>query len=532
MQSIHTTLPVGSVLQNRYIIERLLGKGGFGAVYLVKDRRVRGNLFALKEVVDPDKKERQRFTFEGNLLAKLDHPALPRVYRTFEDDTSGRAYMLMDYVEGPNLEVLRQKQPDKRFTLARTLQIMEPVVSAVSYLHQQDPPIVHRDIKPSNIIVPENNDEAVLVDFGIAKEYDMESTTTAIRRCSPGYGAPEQYAKGTNPRTDTYGLAATFYVLLTGQVPTDALYRMTRLGSKHPDPLVPVSELVPEIPLPVSNAIAQALAINSNERFATVDEFWQALRDTPIDEVPTIQPAAIASTTQDVAEASTQLPVPAVAPRSEKIPFAIKKEQTRSRRRALLWPVLIVVALLALIGGVAYGSGLFSLSLKQANHATTPIVAHKSARPTTISTTKPTTIPASKPTAKPTTQPANTPVSSYPTLAGLYNGTINDRLTTPPTSSSMTLSSVQQSGANVNGNLVLGNGLQGDGPFNGTVSQNKAIQFTVPGLYGHLPLLFQGRIQANGSMSGTYCSYRGNYQCDNQAGGYGDWNVSPPAGQS
>ncbi len=83
MQELKETLPVGSIIRGRYQVEKLLGKGGFGAVYLVKDQRVRQNLFALKEVIDPNRRERERFTFEADLLKRVDHPSLPRVYRVF-----------------------------------------------------------------------------------------------------------------------------------------------------------------------------------------------------------------------------------------------------------------------------------------------------------------------------------------------------------------------------------------------------------------------------------------------------------------
>src|SRR5262249_13661808 len=163
---------------------------------------------------------------------------LPRVYRVFEDEKKNRFYMLMDYVEGPNLERLRLQQPEKRFSLPQALKIMVPIIEAVSYLHTQQPPIIHRDIKPANVIVSPLEEGAVLVDFGIAKEYDQDSTTAAIRHCSPGYGAPEQYVYGTSMQTDIYGLGATFYTLLTGEVPIDALYRITNLSSRKADPLV------------------------------------------------------------------------------------------------------------------------------------------------------------------------------------------------------------------------------------------------------------------------------------------------------
>ncbi len=148
MQELQTTLPVGSIVGGRYQVEKLLGKGGFGAVYLVRDQRVQHNLFALKEVIDPNIQERKRFVFEADLLRRLDHPALPRVYHVFEDDRNERAYMLMDYVEGANLEVLRQQQPNRRFSVPQVLSIIAPIMNAVYYLHNQQPPVIHRDIKP------------------------------------------------------------------------------------------------------------------------------------------------------------------------------------------------------------------------------------------------------------------------------------------------------------------------------------------------------------------------------------------------
>jgi len=221
------TLPVGATIPHpgggRYVIEGLLGTGGFGAVYLVRDRRIKQRLFALKESIDPNKRDRERFIFEAEVLKRLNHVALPHVYQVFENEKLKRVYMLMDYIQGRDLEALLKEQPERCFSLPLVMAIMTPIVDALIYLHGQDPPIVHRDIKPANIIVPAKGGEAVLVDFGIAKEYILDNTTTAIRHGSPGYAAPEQYGSGTNPRTDIYGLGATFYTLLTGTVPIDAI---------------------------------------------------------------------------------------------------------------------------------------------------------------------------------------------------------------------------------------------------------------------------------------------------------------------
>src|SRR5437763_71952 len=116
MQQEETTLPVGTDIRNpsgdHYVIEGLLGMGGFGAVYLVSDRRIKERLFALKEVIDPKKRDRELFIFEAEILKRLDHRTLPHVYQIFEDDKSKRVYMLMDYIEGQNLENLRKEQPE------------------------------------------------------------------------------------------------------------------------------------------------------------------------------------------------------------------------------------------------------------------------------------------------------------------------------------------------------------------------------------------------------------------------------------
>lgn len=539
MQDVQTILPTGSVIRDRYVVEDLLGKGGFGAVYLVRDQRVNGNLFALKEVVDPNKEERERFAFECEVLKRLDHPSLTPVYRVFEDDKNSRVYMLMDYIDGPNLETLRQHQPEKRFSPPESLKIMAPIVDAVNYLHSQKPPIIHRDIKPANIIVPEGDRGAVLVDFGIAKEYDQESTTTAIRRCSPGYGAPEQYARGTNLRTDIYGLGATLYAILTGVVPADALYRMTRLGSKSPDPLEPVRDLAPEVPVHVAAAVERAMAINSNDRFASVNEFWQALNAQPV-------PAAAVFAPLDTTQAR---PVVTAAPITSTIsstPTVLLYKQPERPRRRLIPALVVLLALIMLIAGVVFGPGLFSRASnagqRHATAAATPHVtrppAHPAATPTTKPTVQPTTPPA---TATPTTPPATAtptlpaatatpvPAGGYPQLNSSYYGTIVDQIG-PNYTANMSLTNVVTRGASISGYFSVSNPLQGNGNFTGAVS-GRAVNFTVQSYGGHLPLAFNGTIQADNSIAGTYCSVNASGQCDNTQG-HGVWHVYLPNSSS
>jgi len=539
VQDVQTTLPAGSVIRDRYTVEDLLGKGGFGAVYLVQDQRVRGNLFALKEVIDPNKEERMRFAFECEVLKRLDNPALPRVYRVFEDNKNIRVYMLMDYIAGPNLEILRQRQPEKRFSLSQAMRMMSPIVGAVSYLHRQRPPIIHRDIKPANIIVPDAGDEAVLVDFGIAKEYDQDSTTTAVRRCSPGYGAPEQYAKGTNPRTDIYGLGATFYAILTGTIPADALYRMTQMGSKSIDPLESVQQLAPDVPQHVSDAVHRAMSINSNDRFATVEEFWQALNTQPVVEPPLAVASVAAPQPVALQQVHAVEPAPVATPNISDVPTTVYRQvqPTTTRKRRIIPALIVMFALLALLAGVAFGTGFFSRASNFGSIPTTPVgqkrPVHAASTATTTpqskpTTTNPTPVATATTPAQPTPPPTNAPTapsSNYPILTGPYNGTVTDKLTSPATIANLSLSPLNQNGSAISGFATISLPLQGSGSFTGTVSTNKAVQFTVAAYATNLPLFFTGNIQPNGGISGTYCAIQ-NGQCNNNEG-HGDWQVAP-----
>ncbi len=300
MQQEQLILPKGVTVAdsqgNRYVIGGVLGKGEFGAVYLVKERDKGHNLFALKEVINPNKDDRERFAFEGEVLKRLKHKALPRVHDVFENDKLKRVYLLMDYVGGQNLEVLRGEQPERCFSLPLVLVLMAPIVDALKYLHTQDPPIVHRDIKPANIIVPVGRGEAMLADFGSAKEYVPGTATTMLDRRSPGYAALEQYRTGTNPSTDIYGLGATLYALLTGSVPIDAPSRTAEIFRVGVDPLKPANLLMPTVPQTVAEALHRAMSIRVADRFKTVEEFWGVLTAHGVRQIPRTSPVDLSQT--------------------------------------------------------------------------------------------------------------------------------------------------------------------------------------------------------------------------------------------
>ncbi|MFL5625539.1 MAG: serine/threonine protein kinase, partial [Ktedonobacteraceae bacterium] len=486
MQQERLILPVGTTVRdpngNYYVIEELLGRGGFGAVYLVKDWRIEQRVFALKEIIDPSASERDRFTFEAELLKRLHHKALPRVYHVFENEKLKRVYMLMDYIKGRDLEVLLAEQPEKRFSLPLILTLMAPVVDALIYMHDQIPPIVHRDIKPANIIVPMRGEEAVLVDFGLAKEYIEGKTTNIIRHGSPGYAALEQYGHGgTMPRTDIYGLGATLYTLLTGIVPIDPVSRIAE--NKGFDPLEPVSLIAPNVPAAVARTIQRAMSISVEDRFSTVKEFWRELtaganRPLSTSDINAFR-AEMATLKTPQPLAVTEQKLPPGEDVSPPLMSYIHAPPVRKRHSALF--SIVITLLLVLLVGIG-ASLLFSVA--RYNGA-----GHPTAQTPLLTTTRLIT-----PTSTPTF-----PTVIYPSIASSYGGRVGDVLskgTTP-----MFLDNVQQKQANFRG-YFRGLGLAG--PFTGSVTSAGRVQFSVSIQGGSTTLAFTGDIKVGGDMVGGY----------------------------
>ncbi len=214
-------LPKGAILQSRYEIHKVLGVGGMGAVYLAQDLRFTGitRWCALKEMISttPDPHVRrlavQSFMREANLLVQLKHPGIPQIYDFFTE--SVRSYLVMEYVEGQNLEeVLESTQGmlKEDEVLSWAVQVCDVLI----YLHSQDPPIVFRDMKPSNIML-RTNEKIALIDFGIAKAFESGQKGTMIG--TEGYSPPEQYKGVADLRGDIYALGATMHHLLTKRDP-------------------------------------------------------------------------------------------------------------------------------------------------------------------------------------------------------------------------------------------------------------------------------------------------------------------------
>ncbi len=269
------SLPIGTVVHDRYRIMATVGHGGIGTVYQVIDILYgKRNTYALKELIDQSPGARKQFELESQWLQSLDHNHIPKVREHFE--WHQRMYLVMDFVDGENLEQKLAQRDGRAFSEEQVLRWIMPVCEVLYYLHTRVPPILHRDIKPSNIIVtPEGH--VVLVDLGIAKAHlpGANLTSTFARKAgTEGYAPPEQYtASGqAGPWSDVYSLGATLYQLLTGRVPPTAVERIA-LDSR----LVPPQQVNPGISAWVSASVLRALALRPVDRFQSVQTFAEAL---------------------------------------------------------------------------------------------------------------------------------------------------------------------------------------------------------------------------------------------------------------
>ena len=260
--------PTNEVFADRYRLLDQLGQGGMGTVYLAQDLRFRQRYVALKENLDVTPDAQAQFRLEAELLATLRHPHLPNVTDHFVTP-GGRQFLVMDYVEGQTLtEHVQQRGP---LSEAQALTWAGQVLDALAYLHAQTPPIIHRDVKPDNVrLTPDG--EAVLVDFGVAKYLiPGQQTATVARAGSPGYAPPEQYAGGTDARTDVYAVGGLLYFALTGEAPLEAPLRAA--GHPMPSPRV----LNRNISRRTEKIILRVMAIDAERRFQSAAAMQQAL---------------------------------------------------------------------------------------------------------------------------------------------------------------------------------------------------------------------------------------------------------------
>ncbi len=291
--SLPAALAPGTVLVNNYVIESLINSGGFGAVYRATDRSEGNRPCAIKETYDVTPAARRQALMEAGVLLTVRSENLPQVYDVVE--ANGRFYLVMQLIEGQDLlQLLRERVASRHMANVgeqEAYQVTQgpcseqevlawtfPIMDILQELHSRNPAVIHRDIKPANIILTPNQ-TTVLVDFGLTKLYDARSngTQTLGRAVSQGFSPVEQYTGRTGPQADIYALAATMYLLLTNCLPPSAVKR-----SMH-DELIAPRQLNPTLSLSVERALLKALAVQADQRYQTMREFAQALREPAFD---------------------------------------------------------------------------------------------------------------------------------------------------------------------------------------------------------------------------------------------------------
>ncbi len=513
MQDTQQMLAPGTLVRERYLVKSLIGRGTSGVVYLVEDQRAQlsgRRVFALKKIIGLSKQERVQLTFNSVALRQITHPALPHIHHVFNDDRRKRVCIVMEYVDGPDLETMYQHQADQRFSWPEVREMLAPIVDALSYLHRQIPPILHGDVKPINIVLAQPDERFMLVDIGVTRE--SGSHLSSVHQLA-GYKAPEQYGKSVDERADIYGLGATCYTLLTGIVPPNALERRARLDRGQADSLKPVDAVAPSVPKHVARALHRSLSIHASERFASVEEFWQAMQmpiEAPAQEYRPDAPTSTPLMKVDSApESVPQTPVPAFLERPRPLAGHLPPVQRK----------LVALGLLAMILLAGTGIGIWSLVQTQRG----PAISVRKAATAATTPIQTGTVSIATPTSSP---------GSYPSIVGSYAGTIVD----VPIKSTATVlfQGIHQIGGTISGFFTSWSPVSIDGAFQGSIDLSKSFHLIVMDADGHPLLFLEGAIQTAQVLSGDFylCATQSASQatCVRSDAGFGIWSakmVSP-----
>lgn len=317
MENSNNTMPQqelepGKMLwHNSYKIIRVLGQGGFGITYLAMDENLGREVcikeffpkefcgrddtshltVASKSAEDLINRMKDKFVKEARNIVRFNHPNIIKVHTAFEENNT--AYYVMDYIEGESLSSMVKRNGPLSPSIAK--QYIDQIGDALEYIHRHH--INHLDVKPANIMIDSTDNRPVLIDFGLAKQYDTQGnqTSTTPVGLSHGFAPIEQYKSGGvssfSPQSDLYSLAATFYYILTATVPPEAAL----LAS---DPLsFPAS-----FPSQYIEPVKRAMAVGRNSRQETVGQFLRELNSTPSDHTQ-----VIADHTQVVADDRTRV---------------------------------------------------------------------------------------------------------------------------------------------------------------------------------------------------------------------------------
>ncbi|MBK6316067.1 MAG: protein kinase [Blastocatellia bacterium] len=281
LRSSTRMLKPGTVLQDRYVIVDMLAEGGMGEVYRAEYTNLRGRYVAVKasKIDSSNEMLRRQFEKEAVLLFDLKHGALPKVFDLFADERG--QFLVMEFIDGRDLAKVLEDRGGP-IDLATAMHWADQLLDALEYLHERNPPVVHRDIKPQNIKLTVDG-RVVLLDFGLAKSTGSlhTMTTKSVHGHTPEYAPIEQvHGEGTDERSDVYSLAATLYTLLAYRPPARAPMRASAALEGRPDPLVPLPQINPAVPVAVWEVIQWGMSLMREKRPNTARAMRKALHDS------------------------------------------------------------------------------------------------------------------------------------------------------------------------------------------------------------------------------------------------------------
>lgn len=279
--------PGTGLFNNKYVIEKKIGEGGFGITYravqtglnravcikeyFLAGRCVRNTQAKTVQLQGADEelfeKYRKAFVKEAQTLAAMHHPGIVEVIDIFDENNT--SYMVMPFVEGRSLQSIVEKNGP--LTYPEAVNYIGQIANAVGYIHERH--ILHRDIKPDNIMITADY-KAVLIDFGSAREFEEDKEQSHTSMVTHGYAPTEQYTRNSRKGayTDIYAIGATLYFVLTGQVPMEAAARITET---MPEP----KQLKPDLPDEANRTIMKAMQLKSQDRHQSIQEFMDDLRN-------------------------------------------------------------------------------------------------------------------------------------------------------------------------------------------------------------------------------------------------------------
>lgn len=435
-------LPVGTMLNNQYMVGRVLGQGGFGITYLGWDmhldtpiaiKEYYPNNFVTRDTAyslevsgfEGHKKDlfyssRERFLREAKALARFtDVPEIVRVHNFFECNNT--AYIIMEYIHGIDLKRYIARRGGK-LSVEETFTILKPVIEAVSIVHKAG--LVHRDISPDNIMMLSKT-RAKLLDFGAVRDVgeadadkELSKSTEAILK--HGFAPMEQYQKrgSLGPWTDVYALCATIYYCLTGQLPPDAPARM--LEDVHPD-----WRSIPGLTDHQVAVLEKGMAMRAKDRIASVDDLYALLfggRTLPVEEptpvpltdIPSDDPTGKTQPIHTVpvnADPAVTVP-PSYTPPQSDPSVVIAPSRNGKRTSALLTAILVICAAAAAVFYFFTQPGSQpDPSLNTPGLVSSERISSSTEAPATEESTMP-TIPTTEAPTETTTEP---PVTEAPT---------------------------------------------------------------------------------------------------------------------